>query len=106
MMDKGNKDMHRRTYSGGIKAFEEQKSGRDKARERYGPLRQQDTKPEERSGPQRLGDDYNLQGSRYGEQRACGLAQGHWRGCNYEAQFRSQQKVTMALLTERQRTAQ
>src|SRR5262245_42623124 len=43
---------HRSTYSGGVKAVEEQKWGRDKAIERYGPLKQQDMRPPDRSEPQ------------------------------------------------------
>jgi hypothetical protein len=36
MVDKGNVDKHRMTYSGGIKAVETEKWGTNKAAERYG----------------------------------------------------------------------
>jgi hypothetical protein len=52
MVEKGNRDAHRRTYSGGIKAVEESKHGREMARERYGPLKQPDTTAADRSRPQ------------------------------------------------------
>jgi hypothetical protein len=62
MVDKGNRDAHRRTYSGGIKAVEESKHGREMARERYGPLKQPDTTAADRSRPQapenKQGDGY------------------------------------------------
>jgi hypothetical protein len=57
-------DKHRYSYSGGVKAQEEQKWGRAKAEERYGPLKYRDgaPRPEDRSEPQRLGDSNNLRG--------------------------------------------
>ena len=65
MVDKGNVDKHRGTYSSGIKAVEEQKWGRAKAVERYGKLDQPNMKPGDRHAPQRLGDQNNLQGPNY-----------------------------------------
>jgi hypothetical protein len=57
-------DKHRYSYGGGIKAQEEQKWGRAKAEERYGPLKYRDgaPPPEDGSEPQRLGDRNNLRG--------------------------------------------
>jgi hypothetical protein len=52
MVVKGNKDAHRYTYSGGVKAVETEKWGRDTARERYGTLKQPDMKPKDQSRPQ------------------------------------------------------
>src|SRR5262245_59839046 len=63
-MDKGNVDKHRLSMSG-IKAVEEEKWGRDKARERYGSLKQVDMKPPEQCYPQKLGDPNNLQAPNY-----------------------------------------
>jgi len=53
-MDKGNTDKHRYNYSGGFRAQEEQKWGRAKAEERYGPLQFRDgaPRPPDRSMPQ------------------------------------------------------
>src|SRR5262245_19146020 len=53
MGEKPNTDKHRYTYSGGIKATEEQKWGRAKAEERYGPLQFRDgaPRPPDRSEP-------------------------------------------------------
>jgi hypothetical protein len=65
MVAKGNKDGHRYSYSGGVKAVEESKWGSNKAVERYGALRQPDMRPKDASGPQRLGDSNNLQGPKY-----------------------------------------
>jgi hypothetical protein len=64
MVAKGNRDSHRYSYSGGVKAVETEKYGRDKARERYGELKYEDgaPRPEDRSAPQRLGDANNLRG--------------------------------------------
>jgi hypothetical protein len=60
-------DKHRYSYSGGVKAVEEQKWGRDTARERYGALKYESgaPPPEDRHAPQRLGDSNNLQGPNY-----------------------------------------
>jgi len=60
-------DKHRYSYSGGVKAVEEQKWGRDTVRERYGALKNEDgaPPPEDRHAPQRLGDSNNLQGPSY-----------------------------------------
>jgi hypothetical protein len=52
MVQKGNKDSHRSTYSGGVKAVETSKWGADKARERYGELKTPDMKPKDMSYPQ------------------------------------------------------
>jgi len=65
MVDKGNVDKHRTTYSGGVKAVETEKWGRDTARERYGKLEQPDMRPPIANKPQRLGDPNNLQGPGY-----------------------------------------
>ena len=65
MVDKGNVDKHRQSYSGGVKAVEESKWGHNTARERYGPLKQPDTTAVDRSQPQKLGDRNNLQDPRY-----------------------------------------
>ena len=65
MVDRGNVDKHRQSYSGGVKAVEEQKWGRDTARERYGPLKQPDTTAVDHSQPQKLGDRNNLQAPNY-----------------------------------------
>jgi hypothetical protein len=63
VVDKGNVDKHRRTYSNGVKAVESEKWGRSKAREWVGaPTNQGMTKPEDRSAPQKLGDRNNLRG--------------------------------------------
>ena len=59
MVAKGNVDKHRTSYSGGIKAVEEQKWGRDTARARYGSLEYGDKgapSPPLRNKPQALGD--------------------------------------------------
>jgi len=67
MVDRGNVNKHRTTYSGGVKAVEEQKWGRAKAEERYGPLKYRDgaPPPEIQNKPQRLGDPNNLQAPGY-----------------------------------------
>src|SRR5262245_2516941 len=67
MVEKPNTDKHRYSYSGGVKAQEEQKWGRAKAEERYGPLKYRDgaPRPEDNHAPQRLGDPNNLQGPNY-----------------------------------------
>jgi len=51
-MDKGNKDQHRMTYSGRVKAVETSKWGADKAIERYGNLPNPDMKPKDMTRPQ------------------------------------------------------
>ena len=45
MVAKGNKDSHRMTYSGGVKAVELEKWGRNTARERYGSLKYENSPP-------------------------------------------------------------
>jgi hypothetical protein len=52
MVAKGNKDAHRYTYSGGVKAQETEKWGRDTAARRYGEPRSPDMQPKDASGPQ------------------------------------------------------
>jgi hypothetical protein len=54
MVNKGNKDQHRRTYSSGVKAVEEQKWGRSTAYERYGKpdFLHGAPNPEDRHAPQ------------------------------------------------------
>ena len=64
MVAKGNKDGHRYSYSGGVKAVEESKWGHNTG-ERYGPLKQPDTTAVDHSQPQKLGDRNNLQDPRY-----------------------------------------
>src|SRR5262245_64228953 len=51
-MDKGNKDQHRYSYSGGVKAQETSKWGWAAAEKRYGRLPQADMKPRDMSAPQ------------------------------------------------------
>src|SRR5262245_14830306 len=51
-VDKGNKDQHRYTYSGGVKAQETEKWGASTARERYGRLPQVDMKRKDMRAPQ------------------------------------------------------
>jgi hypothetical protein len=62
MVDRGNVNKYRGTYSNGVKAQNEGVWGRDTARERYGNLQQQDTRPADRSQPQaaeyKRGPDY------------------------------------------------
>jgi len=65
MVDRGNVNKHRMTYSGGVKAVETQKWGSDKAIERYGKLQQPDMRPPIQNKPQKLGDPNNLQGPGY-----------------------------------------
>jgi hypothetical protein len=45
MVDKSNVDKHRSKYSSGVKAVEEQKWGRQTARERYGSLKYENGAP-------------------------------------------------------------
>lgn len=52
MVDKGNRDGHRQTYSGGIKAVEESKWGRATAAERYGKPQSPNMRPKDMSFPQ------------------------------------------------------
>jgi hypothetical protein len=52
MVDRGNVDKHRLTYSGGVKAVEAEKWGRQTARSRYGKLEQPDMTPKDGSFPQ------------------------------------------------------
>jgi hypothetical protein len=67
MVERGNKDQHRRTYSGGVKAVETEKWGRSTARERYGKPEffQGAPSPKDVHAPQKLGDANNLQGPGY-----------------------------------------
>jgi hypothetical protein len=65
MVDRGNVDKHRLSYSGGIKAVETEKWGRQTAQERYGSLKQPDMRPPDAHAPQKLGDANNLQGPGY-----------------------------------------
>jgi hypothetical protein len=54
MVAKGNKDGHRYSYSGGVKAVDSQKWGRQVARERYGSLDYQNgaPRPPDKHAPQ------------------------------------------------------
>jgi hypothetical protein len=52
MVAKGNKDQHRYTYSGGVKAQETSKWGANKARERYGSLDTPNMKAADKSFPE------------------------------------------------------
>jgi hypothetical protein len=67
MVAKGNKDGHRYSYSGGVRAVEKSKWGHNTARERYGSPKYEHgaPPPKDVSGPQRLGDPNNLQGPGY-----------------------------------------
>jgi hypothetical protein len=68
MVDRGNVDKHRMTYSRGVKAVEEQKWGRATAEERYGSLKYREDgapPPEDRHAPQKLGDRNNMQAPGY-----------------------------------------
>jgi len=65
MVAKGNVDKHRTSYSGGVKAVETEKWGRDTARERYGGTTKTFSRPEIANKPQKLGDANNLQGPGY-----------------------------------------
>ena len=80
MVDRGNVDKHRQSYSGGVKAVEEQKWGRDTARERYGPLKQPDTTAVDRSQPQKLGDRNNLQDPSYNNTHRNDWVRGFGKG--------------------------
>ena len=60
MVDRGNADKHRYTYSKGVKAVGTSKWGHDAAVRRYGQLQDPDMKPKDQSRPQRLGDASNL----------------------------------------------
>src|SRR5262249_46089412 len=57
-MESGN-SKHRMSYSGGVKAQEEQKWGRAKAEERYGPLKTPDMRAPDRSKVEACGDAWN-----------------------------------------------
>jgi hypothetical protein len=86
MVAKGNKDQHRYSYSGGVKAVEESKWGSNKAGERYGALRQPDMRPKDASGPQRLGDPNNLQGAKYHNDVANDWRRGFGKNGNESAE--------------------
>ena len=64
MVAPGNVDKHRLSMSG-LRTQETEKWGRDKARERYGALRDPDMRVSEQCYPQKLGDPNNLQGNYY-----------------------------------------
>jgi hypothetical protein len=66
MVDKGNRDGHRRSMSG-LKVQETSKWGHDTAIERYGKLKNTGLLPKDEGAcyPQRLGDKNNLQGPDY-----------------------------------------
>jgi hypothetical protein len=59
MVDRGNVDKHRQSYSGGVKAVEEQKWGRDTARERYGEARSPSMKATDATKPQSPEDKHS-----------------------------------------------
>jgi hypothetical protein len=80
MVDRGNVNKHRTSYSGGVKAVEEQKWGRDTARERYGPLKQPDTTAVDHSQPQKLGDRNNLQDPSYNNTHRNDWVRGFGKG--------------------------
>jgi hypothetical protein len=86
MVAKGNKDGHRYSYSGGVKAVEESKWGHNTARERYGPLKQPDTTAVDRSQPQKLGDRNNLQDPRYDNRTPNTWVRGFGKGGNESAE--------------------
>jgi len=71
-MDKGMKDSHRYSYSGGLKALESEKWGRNKARDLYGALKYENgaPQPKDQHAPQRLGDSSNLQAPGYDNNHA------------------------------------
>jgi hypothetical protein len=54
MVAKGNKDAHRYSYSGGVKAQETEKWGRDTAARRYGEPQSPNMKPKDACYPQKL----------------------------------------------------
>src|SRR5262245_17146488 len=62
MVDRGNRDGHRQSYSGMKGVLEESKWGRETARSRYGKLEQPNMKADDMSAPQKLGDRNNLRG--------------------------------------------
>ena len=80
MVDRGNVNKHRTSYSNGVKAVEEQKWGRDTARERYGALKQPDTTAVDRSQPQKLGDANNLQDPSYNNRHRNDWVRGFGKG--------------------------
>ena len=81
-MDRGNKDAHRYTYGGGVKAVEMEKHGRDLARQRYGALKYENgaPQPKDQHAPQRLGDSNNLQGPGYDNDHAKDWVRGFGKG--------------------------
>jgi hypothetical protein len=76
MVAKGNKDAHRYSYSGGVKAQETEKWGRDTAARRYGEPQSPNMKPKDACYPQKLGDANNLQAPNY----YSGEPKQDWRG--------------------------
>jgi hypothetical protein len=88
MVAKGNKDGHRYSYSGCVKAVEKSKWGHDVARQRYGASRYEDgaPAPKDVSGPQRLGDPNNLQGPRYHNDVANDWRRGFGKNGNESAE--------------------
>src|SRR6185437_1823355 len=80
MVDRGNVNKHRTSYSNGVKAVEEQKWGRDTARERYGVLKQPDTTAVDHSQPQKLGDRNNLQDPSYNNTHRNDWVRGFGKG--------------------------
>jgi hypothetical protein len=84
MVAKGNKDGHRYSYSGGVKALSKDKWGANKAVERYGALRQPDMRPKDVSGPQRLGDPNNLHGPGYHNDTANDWRRGNGMNPNFD----------------------
>ena len=80
MVDKGNVDKHRMKYSGGVKAVETEKWGRDTARERYGGTAKTFSRPEIQNKPQKLGDPNNLQAPGYDNIHAKDWVRGFGKG--------------------------
>jgi hypothetical protein len=78
MVQKGNRDLHRSTYSGGVKAVETSKWGADKARERYGAPKvpSEMNNPKDMSYPQFREDG---RGPDWKDHTAKGLASWVWQ---------------------------
>lgn len=62
MVDKGNADKHRRSFTAGVKAVEQSKWGASTARERYGSPKQDASRPADATKPQ---DPTNKHGKGY-----------------------------------------